>query len=279
MNKMLLALVIAPLLGTLALAADAPWPFFAFDNGVGRGKYTPEQQAALLKDIGYAGIGYTGCSELPARFKAFDDAGLKVFSLYVNAKVSPQGPTYDPALPEAIKFLKGRDTQLWLTITGKAPDADEQSVKVVRELADLAQQSNLKVTLYPHAGFHVATMQDGLRIVKLVDRKNVGTTFNLCHFLKTDKAANLPAVLKEAAPHLNLVSINGVDEGNDWKQLIQPLGQGKFDVGAVLQQLRSLGYAGPVGLQCYQVPGEPKDILTSSMVAWKRILAALPPMK
>ena len=34
-------------------------PFFAFDNGVGRGNSTPVQQATMLKELGYGGIGYT----------------------------------------------------------------------------------------------------------------------------------------------------------------------------------------------------------------------------
>ena len=57
--------------------------FFAFDNGVGRGKWTPQEQARTLKELAYAGIGYTGIENLTERLKAFDSQGLRVFSLYV----------------------------------------------------------------------------------------------------------------------------------------------------------------------------------------------------
>jgi hypothetical protein len=41
------------------LSADEPaFEFFVFDNGVGRGMWTPEEQAAILKQLGYDGISY-----------------------------------------------------------------------------------------------------------------------------------------------------------------------------------------------------------------------------
>ena len=54
------AFAAAPLLAPLRAAAQekALWPFFAFDNGVGRGKWAPEKQAATLKALGYDGISY-----------------------------------------------------------------------------------------------------------------------------------------------------------------------------------------------------------------------------
>jgi len=56
--------------------------FFAFDNGVGRGNLTPAQQAEMLKELSYAGIGYTGTTALGERQRAFDQAGLVITSLY-----------------------------------------------------------------------------------------------------------------------------------------------------------------------------------------------------
>ncbi|OQW95400.1 MAG: hypothetical protein BWK77_07545 [Verrucomicrobia bacterium A1] len=39
-------------------APAAEWEFFAFDNGVGRGVWPPEKQAATLKELGYDGCNY-----------------------------------------------------------------------------------------------------------------------------------------------------------------------------------------------------------------------------
>ena len=79
-------------------------------------------------------------------------------------------------------------------------------------------------------------------------------------------------------PRLFFVSINGADGGDtrklDWKQLIQTLDRGSYKVGDLLQTLRRLGYAGPIGLQAYGIGGEPRDNLTRSLEAWKRLSAA-----
>ena len=68
----------------LASAAVAAPEFFVLDNGVGRGSWTPEQQAKTLKDLGYDGIGYnyTKPADLAAWQKAFKGQRLKIYSLY-----------------------------------------------------------------------------------------------------------------------------------------------------------------------------------------------------
>ena len=53
-----------------------------------------------------------------------------------------------------------------------------------------------------------------------------------------------------------MVSINGADHTGGWDRLIQPLDRGEFDVYGFLKTLRDLGYTGPIGLQCYMVPGD-----------------------
>ena len=274
--KHLLAITILLLSTTLnAFSAEAPLEFFAFDNGTGRGTVSPEDQAAMLKELGYAGIGYTGAGGIPEMLAALDKHDLKMHSIYVGASLGPDGPAFDAQLKEGIAALKGRETIIWLTIIGSAPNAHGQAVEVVRQVADLAEAAGLRVALYPHAGFHVAKVEDALRIVKAVDRKNVGASLNLCHWLKLDDERNMAALIKEAAPHLFLVSINGADSGDTqqmgWDRLIQTLDRGSFDVGPFLDTLKRAGYKGPVGLQCYAVKGDMRDNLKRSMDAWKEM--------
>jgi len=247
-------------------------PFFAFDNGVGRGSLTPQQQAEILADLGYAGIGYSGTRNIPEMLAALDARGLKLFSIYVGASVDPNKPSYDPGLKEAVGQLRGRPTVIWLTLTGaKASTAtsDDRAVAIVREVADLAREANLRVAIYPHAGFYVARVEDALRVVQKAERPNLGVSFNLCHWLKSGDEANMHQRLREAMPHLFLVSINGADHEGDWSRLIQTLDRGEFDVCGFLKTLRGMGYLGPVGLQCYKVPGEPRDNLRRSIDAWR----------
>lgn len=269
-HSLYLALGLAALL-PMAHAQKLANPFFAFDNGTGRDqKAALEEQAELVKRTGYAGLGYTGALRVPEMLKALESRGLKLFSIYVAVRVDGDKPSYDAALPEAIRQLKGHGTVIWLIVQGAAPDGEERAVRMVREVADMAAESGLRVVLYPHIGFYVGRIEDALRIRKLADRPNVGVTFNLTHFLAVKDEPNLDQRLREALPYLEMVSINGAEHEGGWDRLIQPLDRGEFDVFGLLKKLVAAGYKGPIGLQCYQVPGDIEDNLKRSMAAWRK---------
>ncbi len=265
-----------------ARAEGLPNPFFVLSNCVQCEKYaSPEAQAKVLKELGYAGIGPSGVDGIPQMLDALDKQGLKMYALYVGAHLDPDKPKYDPKLPEVIKLLKGRETYIWLYVLSSkhrpsSSEGDPRAVQIINELADLCEQAGLRIALYPHAGFYVQRVEDAVRVAEKVDRGNVGVTFNLCHWLKMDKPESMKRLMELARPHLFLVTINGADrDGENWDRLIQPLDRGSFDVGQFLKTLRELGYAGPIGLQCYGVPGDKHENLKRSMQAWKKLSALL----
>jgi sugar phosphate isomerase/epimerase len=262
--------------GPLLAASPLTNPFFAFDNGTGRDEHVPlQEQAELVKRTGYAGLGFTGTQHIPEMLDALESRGLKMFSVYVTARIDGDKPSYDPGLPEAIRQLKGHGTVIWLTVNGTAPDGDARATAVVREIADMAAASGLRVALYPHWGLYVARIEDAVRVVKNVDRANVGVTFNLAHFLAAKDEPNLDARLREALPYLYMVSINGAEHQGGWDRLIQPLDRGEFDVFTLLKKLVAMGYSGPIGLQCYHVAGDREENLTRSMAAWRKFSARM----
>lgn len=263
----------APAPGAPTEAKGLTNPFFAFDNGLG-GIADPPR---VLKELGYAGMGASGLNVGPL-VKRYQDAGLRVFSTYIGCHLD-KSPAYEPRLKHAVRELEGTGVILWLTVLGgKHGREDDKAVAVVREIADLADAAGLRVALYPHTGFYVATTADALRLVKKAERKNLGATINLCHELMTDQGPKLDATIREAAPHLLLVSINGADvkeKGFGWDRLIQPLGKGNFDVYGFLKQLKAAGYHGPIGLQCYAVKGDPEANLRQSITAWNEYRARM----
>lgn len=244
-------------------------PFFAFDNGVGRAEnWSPEKQAETLARLGYAGIGYTGVTDLAVRQAAFRAKGLKIFNLYVAVFVD-RPVAYDPELTAAWPQLAGSGTVVWLTVQGRSPN-DERAVALVRELADAAAAQGVRIALYPHKGFFIATAEDALRVLSRIDRPNVGVTINLCHELAAGHADRMDAVVQACAKHLMLVSINGADRSGGWTELIRPLGEGNFDVAGFLSSLDRIGYTGPIGLQCYSLKGQPEENLAQSFAVWRR---------
>jgi hypothetical protein len=201
-------------------------------------------------------------------------------NLYVGVNLD-KTPPYAPALKDQVRKLKGTDTIFWLCVLGrKDQDRDGQAVAVIRELAAVAEEVGLRVAIYPHHGHYTATAREALRVVKKVDRKNVGLTLNLVHELLGDQGPELPQIIEETAPYLFVVTVNGADRKEKGKPLgpgrrIQPLGQGSFDVYAFLKKVKAVGYRGPFGLQCVDLKGDPLVHLRQSIAAWKEYSARL----
>jgi sugar phosphate isomerase/epimerase len=268
-----------PLALALALAATAAVAapeFYVMDNGVGRGSWTPAQQASTLKELGYAGISYnyTKPEDLAAWQQAFREHGLKIYGIYAHTALDPAKP-HDPRLPEAIKLLKGTGTVLWLTVqAAKTPgNHDELAVKTLRELADLAAANDVRCALYGHAGFYVATSADTARMAAKVNRPNLTPTLNLCHEFLTGTGDKLEQTVKDVAPLATMATINGLDVAN--KKYLLRLDQGDFDMADYLKKLLAAGYRGPIGLQCYSVPGDVRENLIANLAAWRKLAAGL----
>jgi len=259
-------------------AAEPPrHPFFAFCMDThDSAQRTLEQQAALLKELGFDGAGHLWLDHLDERLATLDAAGLKLFQVYLRVDIGAQDTPYDARLDSSLPILAGRDVMLALLMTGAPPSdpaGDERGVALIREIADKARPFGVRVVLYPHANDWLERVEDCVRLARKAERPNVGVMFNLCHWLKVDDEENLERVASEAAPFLYAVSIHGADRASEihagtgnW---IQPLDSGSFDVRRFLSVLEKHGFDGPVGLQCYGIPGDAREHLTRSMGAWR----------
>lgn len=278
----------APLLAlTLASGASAgdANPFFAMDTALRDGKErTSSEQAALVKRLGFDGFGASGQLK-PEFLQAFAQQGLTVFNTYITLSFDNAKPGLDPDLKEFVAQLKGHKTDLWIAIRDatkdgvklkpSSPEGDAVVLPFLRELADLAHDSGIRIALYPHTWFWLERVDDATRITRKANRANMGVTFNLCHWLKVEGDLDPGPALKAASPYLFYVTINGADSGDtkniDWSRLIQPLDAGSYDVGNLLKSLRELGYRGPIGFQGYGIKGDSEDILGRTMTAWRRM--------
>lgn len=272
---------------TLTAAQAAPtepalaWPFFAFDNGVGRGVWPASKQAETVKSLGYDGIhyNYTNPKDFATKITACKAANVPIKAMYIYTFVDKPKAPYDPGIKDAIRMLKGSDTIIWMTLRdGIRGKQDADAATVVREIAGLAAESGLKVSIYPHAGFYVATAEDAVRVARIVNLPNVGVTINLCHELFAGNSERLGEVVKTAGPYLNLVSINGASAipgkgPKAWDTL--PLGSGTFDTEAFLRLIRDSGYHGPIGHQFFAVAGDDMQKLTLAIESWKKTKPAV----
>ena len=248
----------------LTRSNDAPGPafdppLFVFQNGVDFGTF--EQEAKVLAELGYEGLGSVKPPGLAERIKAYDTAGLRIFSIYVALS--------DERLDACIELLRGTEAVVELTV--RKPK-NQETVDEIRRVCDLAADAGLRVALYPHANFTVEYIADAQYFIEAVGSPSLGLMFNLCHFLKGEHAEDLEATLQEVGPHLFAASTCGADrEGTDWSQLIRPLDEGTFDQARLLRALKDCGFSGAIGLQCYAVKGDKRENLRRSRAAWTRL--------
>ena len=259
-------------------AEQKAYPFFPFCiDWHDAKKRSMEEQAVMLKDLGYDGVGHIWLDKVAERLKTLDAAGLRLYQITMKVDLSPGKPAYDPRFKDVLALVKGRQVQFDLLISGAKPSdpaGDPRGVEVLREMSDLARESGSQLLLYPHVSNWVERIEDAIRVAEKVDRPNVGVMFNLCHWLRVDKQRDYKPLLKQAMPRLWAVSINGADELDDkpgWGRYIQPLDKGSFDVAAFLKTLKELGYKGPIGLQCYGIGGDAREHLARSMAAWRKL--------
>jgi sugar phosphate isomerase/epimerase len=285
----LLLLATALLAGAIpatVLAAGLPNPFYAMDTSFQRPGLTPDEQLDLVKQLGFPGVAWHEQTpeELRSSLAALEKRGLKMFTIYCPAKVTPEGDlSYSPQLPAIIETLKGHCQIVWLHLGGKGPAFDaltgqEPVVRKLRELSDTAKQNALQIAIYPHLGEWTARFGDATKLAKLVNRPNFGVCFNLCHCLAVGDEEQIPTLLKEAGALLLTVTISGADSGvsgsGQWNRLIQTLDKGTFDMVELLRKLRQNGFTGPIGFQGYGIKEEPRAILVPTIEAWRKLSAA-----
>jgi hypothetical protein len=77
-------------------AEPATAPFFPFCiDWHDAKKRSFEQQAEMLKELGYPGVGHIWLDNLEERIKTLDGAGLKLFQITMVVEVGPGKPPYD----------------------------------------------------------------------------------------------------------------------------------------------------------------------------------------
>jgi len=244
------------------------------------------QEAEMLRELGFDGVGYLLWlnedpntpvrrlgEDLVSNLRTLDEAKLPVLDLGASVNVNPNARPYDPRLVEAIRKLKGRPLTISVMLTG-LPPGDERgtkpAVEVLRQLGDLAADSGLRISIYHHTGDWTESFIHTLRVVEKVDHPCVGANFNLCHWLAVDGDKDYRPQLRDGAEKIFVVTINGAKVGSKTiPELVQPLDRGDFDNRELLAMLREIGYRGPIGLQCYGIPGDAREHLQGSMNVWK----------
>src|SRR5215831_17162687 len=80
-----------------------------------------QEQAAMLKELGYDGVGHIWLDNVAERIQTLDQAGLKLFQITVTVDLTPGKPAYDARFKEVLNLVKGRQVQFCLLVNGAKP--------------------------------------------------------------------------------------------------------------------------------------------------------------
>ena len=237
--------------------------------------YCVKSSPAELKALGYDGceIPFVTGAELDKRIKAADDAKMVIAKTYITHDIQKPFPV--EKLEAFMVPLKGRETVIELALTGYpagAPEGVEPTVKLLKELGELAAKYQLRIAIYNHIKTFCESVPFAIEIVNKVNLPNVGYCFIVCHWLHMEGAKDYRPLLKANSEKLFMVGTNGATvELKGWNNLICPLDVGNFDNAQLLQTLDEIKYPGMVGLQCFGIKLPEAEHLKRSMDAWKKL--------
>ena len=254
-------------------------PFYCFGNAMSlpNAPKSFEEQAALVKKIGYNAISGSGVENYFEFRKALDQEGLKLPEIYIELNIDQGIALGETKLKKIIRDSKDRDLLITLPISSKLYknnqlEGDVKLVEILTDLADYAAVYHVKLAIYPHFSNYCESIDHALKIASMAGRSNIGIVFNLCHFLKVEGQDKIEAAVTKAMPYLMMVSICGADSGDtknmDWNRLIQPLGSGSFNTYDFIKLVKDKGYNGIVGLQCYNIKVDAQAALFQSLATW-----------
>jgi sugar phosphate isomerase/epimerase len=267
------------------LAQKVKNEFFALHNIIrGDSTYnTFDKQVELVKNAGFDGIEINQIESFDGMKTALDKYEFKGSYFYIKLQL---GEPMDNRIEKAINSLKGTNTIIAPYILAdikrfkaNSPEGDSEAIRLLQIISVWSKKSGLQVAIYPHFSFYVERTDHALQLAQKINRKNVGLSFNLCHWLATTnltERTQLKSHLKEINPYLKMMTISGAydiisQKKSIFDDYILPLGTGNFDTYDLLKYMvKTIKYKNPIGVQCYNIKGNKPELIQNTMAVWNQ---------
>ena len=248
------------------------WCIVPFDKM----KRTPEQRAAMLKELGITQLAYDWRDEhLPTmeeEIRTLKKNNIKLKSVWFWINGGPGG-TLDRSNDFILKTLKSNDvkTELWLSFNNNffANLSDDEklrkAVAAIREINNKAKAIGCSLHLYNH-GSWFGEPENQVKIIESLGTKDIGIVYNFHHARHQTNA--FPRLLDVMKPYLTTVNINGMKEGGP---MIMTVGEGDREL-QMLKQLKASGYTGSIGILSHVDDEDAKVVLKRNLEGFKKIL-------
>ncbi len=243
-----------------------PWSIVGFDVK----ERSPKARLVMLERLGFQQYAYGHrVKHLPTMQQEWElakEKGIDIKAVWLYINLNKDQPNALRAQNEAVfKNLKavGLKTQIWVGLDPKYFETldDETSLieatKLIKYLAERAEELGCKVALYNHGGWY-GKPENQLRIIKALPNSQLGVVFNFHH--AHDALAEYSVNIKKLLPNLWCVNLNGMKaEGPK----IITIGDGNLEKD-MIQQLLDLNYKGRFGILGHVKGGDPEVILEAN---------------
>lgn len=239
-------------------------------------KRSPEERAAMLKEIGITRLAYDWREEhiptFDAEFRALSNQGIKLEAFWLTASRNAASNTH---VKTVFDFLQRNQvkTQIWLLMfEWKGFDELSQAEKVaqmaeeIRYIAQKADALGCQVALYNHGGWF-GEPENQLEIIRHLGLKNVGIVYNFHH--ARSHHHRFKTFYPQIQPYLLCLNIAGLKEGE--VNRFFRTGQGNVEQEMIRQVWKS-GYKGPIGIIHHDENTDAKKGLLEEIEGLKRVL-------
>ncbi len=233
-------------------------------------------------------LGYFANGSLTDLRRQLKQAGLPVATLNSVERVTFQDPSgHERMLQDIARFCRVASALGGATVVavpspkpkGMGPAAMEaESVRVLRQLGGIAARHEVRVALefLGFADCSVNTLETCWRVVKRVNRPNVGLVLDTFHFHAGNSSLRSIAALdprKLFMVHLNDVMPVARARLHDAHRLYP--GDGVLPLAPILRALRAIGYAGLFSVEIFQPRYWRQDPMKVAATAYRKTRAVL----
>jgi hypothetical protein len=224
------------------------WCIVPFDNQ----NRSPEQRAAMLKEIGINKLAYDWrekhIPEFDREIAALRKNNIKLQAFWFAAGPDPSD---DAHLKTVLSTLKRNriKTELWCMFA-PVPEMDdmtqEDKVKamsvpvayVAKQLAEIG----CTLGLYNHGGWF-GEPENQLAIINYLKMKNIGMVYNFSH--SETQIQRFNSFYPKILPHLLSINLTGLRD--TYPAEVVPIGQGNLELG-LMRTIQNSNYRGPIGI-------------------------------
>lgn len=251
------------------------WCIVPFDNQ----NRTPEQRIEMLKRLGFVSYAYDWrekhLPEMAKEIKLSNESGIKMNAVWMWIDKSDSIGQLSANNQKVLQVLKetGLKTQIWMSFPEDYFDGLTEEERLdkasamISYLSDEAEQLGCKIGMYNHGGWF-GNPNNLVKIIETLSGKEIGIIFNFHH--AHDLLGNYEAMVKNMAPHLWAVNLNGMNPGGP---KILPIGSGEKEA-EMIAILNKNGFAGPFGILGHVEDADVEKILQGNLEGLTKVMNA-----